>query len=98
MSISSKEKRFGDDGEGDDQHVITMTKLIVSNKILIDLVEDLTDRYLALKTVVAMAHIMPDDIIGYKFVVSAVEKLVTATLTNGMLDSWINQDNDDERE
>ena len=96
MSISSKEKRFGEDGDDDEDHVITMTRLIVSNKILIDLVEDITDRYIALKTVVAMARIMPDDIISYKFVVSAVEKLVNTTLTSGMLDSWINQEDNDE--
>ena len=91
----SKEKRFRK-SDGDDEYAVTMMKLITSNKILTDLVEEMTDRYIALKTVVAMAHVLPDDIIGYKFVVNAVEKLVNTTLTNGMLDSWINQEDEDE--
>jgi hypothetical protein len=95
MSVGYEQERFGEN-EGDDEDAVTMTKLIVSNKILHDIVGDITDRYIALKTVVAMAKVLPDDIIAYKFVVKAVEDIVNTTLTNGFLNSWLDQEDSED--
>jgi|TARA_R100000149_G_C5851707_1_gene120205 hypothetical protein len=91
MSIGYDEDRYGSN-DGDDDDAVTMTKLIISNKILHDVVSDITDRYIALKTVVSMAKVLPDDIISYKFVVKAVEDIVNTALTNGFLKSWLDSE------